>query len=68
MVAKAHGALSVVEFSRDMGLQSIILEDESLQVVKALTTQNQNWSKYGQILDDTKGVLNLLRNWQIQHT
>jgi hypothetical protein len=56
MVPEAHGALSAAKFSQDLGLQSIVLEGDSLQVVKALVP------KYGQVLDDTKGVLNLLRN------
>jgi hypothetical protein len=56
MVPEAQGALSAAKFSQDLGLQSIVLEGDSLQVVKALVP------KYGQVLDDTKGVLNLLRN------
>lgn len=48
MVAKEIAALSAAKFSRDFGLQSIILEGD--------------WSRYVQIVENTKGVLNLLRN------
>jgi ribonuclease HI len=68
VIAEAQAALCAVEFSRDLGLQSIILEGDSLQVVNALKDPRPNWTKYGQLVADAKGILIMLRSWQICHT
>jgi hypothetical protein len=51
-MAKAMVASRTVKFSLDVGLQSVILEGDSLQVVNALKEEKLNWSKYGQIVKD----------------
>jgi hypothetical protein len=55
------------EFSRDLGFRKIFLEGDMLQVVNAVTSRGPNWSRYEQIIDDIKGVLNCMQNWQIAH-
>lgn len=66
--AEAQGALCAAEFSRDLGLQSIILEGDSIQVVNALQGTGPNWSRYGQMVADARVVLTLVRRWLIRHT
>jgi hypothetical protein len=65
VIVEAIVTLNVAEFSSDFGLQSIILKGDSLQVVNALKTNGQNWSQYGQIVEDAKSILTGLRSWQI---
>jgi hypothetical protein len=45
VVAEALATLSAAGFSRDLGLQSIILQGDSLQVVNALNAMGANMGK-----------------------
>ena len=54
------------ELCRDLGLLDVILEGDSLQVVQALRSMSQNWSPYGQIVDDARSVL-YTRSWTVSH-
>lgn len=67
VVAEATGALFAVEFSRDLGIQDVDLEGDSLQVVQAIRDSGIIWSRYGHITGDTRWVLNSLRSWIIGH-
>ncbi len=53
IVAEALAALHAVEFNRDLRLRRIILEGDTLQVVNAMKSTSHNWSKYGQLVEDT---------------
>jgi hypothetical protein len=44
VAAKALVALYVAEFSQDLGLQSINMEDDVVQVVNAMKACEWNWS------------------------
>jgi hypothetical protein len=67
-VAKAIAALNAVKFSPDLEcLAYIMLEGDSLSVVTAVKNTGPNWSRYEHIIEDTKVVLQGLRNWQICH-
>lgn len=57
-----------MELNHDLGLPSIILKCDSLQVVNAVKATGQNLNRYEQIVDDIKVVLQGLRRWQICHT
>ncbi len=52
MIAKAQVALRAMEFSCDLGLQNIILKEDSLQVVNVVKANGPNWCKYGQLVAD----------------
>ena len=54
---ESTGALVVAKFNRDLGLHDIILEEDSILVVNALRNPTPNWSPFGQIIEDTCGVL-----------
>jgi hypothetical protein len=45
-VVQAIAALNAMELSRDLGLPSIMLKCDSLQVVNAVKVISQNWSIY----------------------
>ena len=43
------GAIYVAEFGRDVGVQNVILEGDSLLVVKAPKDATENLSSYGHL-------------------
>jgi hypothetical protein len=63
VATEALAALHATKFSQDLGLQIIILESNTLQVVNAVKSTGRNWSKYGQLVEDTRGVFNMLHSW-----
>jgi hypothetical protein len=65
--AESAGALAAAEFSRDLGLQDLILEGDSISVVNALRSSNPNWSPHGQIIEDACGILFSRRSWEVLH-
>jgi ribonuclease HI len=65
--AEATTALSAVEFCKEVGIQDILLEGDSMLVVTAINDSRPNWLRYGQIIDDVKMVLNSLRKWSSRH-
>jgi hypothetical protein len=67
VVAEAQVALCVGEFCCDLGLQNIILEGNSLQVVNVVKEKSPNWCRYGQLVANIQMVLSIRRSWQISH-
>lgn len=62
-VAEAYGAWSTMEFSSQLGLNKVILEGDSLEIVKALPREESSWNpRYGHLIDDAK---NILHNFQV---
>jgi ribonuclease HI len=47
VVGEALAALQAVELSRDLGLQDILLEGDSLQVLTMILEQEDNWCRFG---------------------
>jgi hypothetical protein len=60
-------ALRAVEFCRNRSFSHIILEGDSLIVITALNNKNDNWRRYGKIMNDTDVVLHF-DNWQCCQT
>jgi ribonuclease HI len=67
VAAEGLAAFYAVEFSRDMCFNDIILEGDALQIVAAVQTDSQHWSRFGHIVDGIKLGLSQLRSWQINH-
>jgi hypothetical protein len=67
VIAKAQVALPAMEFSCDLGLQSIVLKGDFLLVVKAIQVNNSNWCRYEQLVANIQVVLSIQRSWQIIH-
>lgn len=65
--AKATTALNAMEFCRKVGIRNILLEGDSLLVIKAINDPRSNWLHYGQIIEDIKLILGSLRSWTIRH-
>lgn len=51
-----------MEFSRDLGIQNIILEGDALNIIQALQKERQALSWYGQLIDDAKTVYSKVSN------
>lgn len=64
---EALAALHAAELCRDLGFFEVMLEGDSLSVVKAIGETKQNWLRYGHIVEDVKIVLRSLRQWKIGH-
>jgi ribonuclease HI len=66
-IAEAMGALCALEFSHDLGLQQIILEEDSTQVVQAIITNGSPWCRFGQVIEDIHALLLSFRRWKVEH-
>jgi ribonuclease HI len=67
VIGEGMAALAAVEFCRDIGLQEILLEGDSLVIVKVLKEQVDSWSRYGHITTDIQWVLRRFRRWDVGH-
>jgi hypothetical protein len=67
IVADAIFAWKAVEFGKDLGIQNIILEGNALDIVHALLKEEQFWSRYGNLLNNSKTLLNSLQSWYVNH-
>lgn len=48
-------------FSRDLGLQKIMLEEDVMEIVNAVKAKEKNWSNFGKLVDDIRRVLKTLQ-------
>jgi hypothetical protein len=67
VVAEALTIFQATVFYKELGLHHILLEGNAFQVVKAVTFKYLNLSRFGQLVKDTRIVLNSYSNWQIHH-
>lgn len=67
VVGEGMAALAAVEFCKEIGLQEIWLEGDSLLIIKALKDQADSWSRYGHIIADIQWVLRHFRRWDVGH-
>jgi len=44
-------ASKIVEFSRDLGLQNVMIEGDALKIVNVLRKERYCWSRYGQLIE-----------------
>ncbi|XP_035539355.1 uncharacterized protein LOC118343962 [Juglans regia] len=65
LLAEAQGALYAVDLAIDLGCSSIILEGDSLSIVKCLEQPVDRWDRVGMILNDTKSKLSGLVSWEV---
>jgi ribonuclease HI len=68
IIAESLAALRAVEFCRNRGFSHIILEGDYLIVVTALNNRDDNWRRYGQIMNDIDMVLHCFESWHVCHT
>lgn len=55
------GAWATVELGGQLGLNKILLEGDSLEVVKALRREESSWNQYVHMIDDAKNLLHNLK-------
>ena len=67
MIGESLAALQAVEYSRDLGLQEVIFEGDSLQVVNMILAQDESQCRFGQIVADILTILGSFRSWDFQH-
>jgi ribonuclease HI len=58
-VGEALASYQAVNFCKELGLSSIILEGDAQVIVSGINTSNRNWSKLGHIIEDIRIVLQL---------
>ncbi len=66
MVAEAIAAIGV-EFCREMGFSTIVMEGDAQELVTALGKADQCSSAYGSIIQDARTRLSTFQAWTIQH-
>jgi hypothetical protein len=62
LCTEAVVASKVVKFSSDLRFQNIMMEEDALKTVHALRRDGSCLSKYGQLVNDAKIVLNNFRS------
>jgi ribonuclease HI len=67
-VAEAMALWKAVSCCLDLGFSRIHLEGDALEVVQALKQTGSCWSRYGQIIEDTRSQLNGISGWCVSHT
>jgi hypothetical protein len=67
VVGEALAALHTMEFCRDNGFSSIVLEGDSL-LIQAIDNTGVNWNMIGFIIDDIRIILKRFMWWRICHT
>lgn len=61
-VAKAYVVWKIVVLSKELGFHNIILEDDALKIVHVLCNEAQLWSRYENLIDDSKLILDGLKS------
>jgi hypothetical protein len=68
VVAEALATLRTIEFCRNRGFTSLILEGDSLQVMNAISKIGLNRCMYGHVIADIQQVLHGFHSLKISHT
>jgi hypothetical protein len=55
--AEVFEAWKAVDFEIDLGIQNLIIEVNVLKILKALQNDEQSWSQYSNLIDDSKTSL-----------
>lgn len=66
-VAESIALLMVFQLYRDIGLHSIQLEGDALQVVRLLKHNLSDWSESGLLIQDAYQLLNSFAHWSVHH-
>ncbi|XP_041011337.1 uncharacterized protein LOC121255120 [Juglans microcarpa x Juglans regia] len=65
--AEAYAMLMAILFCKDTGVTNIVLEGDSLQVVKQMQKSVKDWSHGGLIIEDVKAIMKSFPGWSIGH-
>jgi hypothetical protein len=64
---EAIAAWKLADVCLSLGFAKVVLEGDSLEVVKALQTKGPCWSRFGLMINDVKILLNSLQEWRVCH-
>ncbi|XP_035551702.1 uncharacterized protein LOC118349877 [Juglans regia] len=67
LLGEAVAARRASSFCAELGLQHIILEGDSLSVVKAIQHKEDSWSDTRLVIRDIKIMLSKTRSWSVLH-
>lgn len=63
LTAETLGHFETVNFCKDMGFTSLILEGDALKVIQILRKEVEDWSEGGCIIHDARALLGTFANW-----
>lgn len=66
-IAKPLAEWKAVELSSNLGLNNIILEGYSSEIVQALHKDESCWSSYEHVMNGVKQLLNSFHSWRVCH-
>ena len=64
-VAEALAAVHAINFNKELGIQRLQLEGDAKNVVNAIISREENWSRMGHIIDDAKKLLEGIHHREI---
>lgn len=67
IAAKAQAALIACLFCIDLGLSNVILEGDANVVVDVVKSSQENFSKYGHLVEEIKLFIHGYDTWQIHY-
>ncbi|XP_042939343.1 uncharacterized protein LOC122274364 [Carya illinoinensis] len=65
VLAEALGAFHAASMARELGLNSVMLEGDALQIVAGINHHFERWDRVGMVLLDTRMVLSSLVQWKV---
>jgi hypothetical protein len=66
-VAKACGARQAIEFGRFLGLNSVIVEVDAIEIISTLGKTEEEAGKFGSLIMDARSLLRGFLSWDISH-
>lgn len=66
--AEAMGLFEAILFCKNAGFSNLLLEGDTLQVVKLMQMNSEDWSEGGCLIKDSKHLLQSFTLGSIQHT
>jgi ribonuclease HI len=66
-IAEAISAWKAIVFCKNLGLQYIFLEGDTMKIVNNFRQENSCWNQYDQLIEDTRIMLNSLQSWVVGH-
>ncbi|XP_059438559.1 uncharacterized protein LOC132171289 [Corylus avellana] len=64
---EALAAWKMAQLYVPMGLNDVMLEGDSLEVVQALCEEESTWGRYGALITDAKFLLQNIQRWSVCH-
>ncbi|CAL5412558.1 unnamed protein product [Camellia sinensis] len=64
---EAFAALVALQFALDLGLHHIVLEGDSLIIVRAFHSVSKSLASFGHFVEQAKSLLPRFHSWAVQH-